>query len=93
LAIVGGLIGVGAWSHTAQRAATIATLDAKHAAVPMIRTAAVQATDAPRLIDLPGTIQAFASATLYARATGYIAVRNVDIGSRVKAGDVLAVMP
>ncbi|MGB6919683.1 MAG: efflux RND transporter periplasmic adaptor subunit, partial [Methylovirgula sp.] len=31
-------------------------------------------------------------ATVYARATGYISTRNVDIGSRVHAGDVLAVI-
>jgi RND family efflux transporter MFP subunit len=92
LAVLGSLIGIGAWSHAAQRAATLATLDAQHAAVPVVRTVAVQAVDAPRQIDLPGTIQAFNSATLYARATGYISVRNVDIGSHVKAGDVLAVI-
>jgi RND family efflux transporter MFP subunit len=39
---------------------------------------------------LPGTTAAFASASIFARATGYIAKRNVDIGDRVKAGDLLA---
>jgi RND family efflux transporter MFP subunit len=39
---------------------------------------------------LPGTTAAFAAANIYARATGYIAKRNVDIGDRVKAGDLLA---
>jgi RND family efflux transporter MFP subunit len=37
-------------------------------------------------------MQAFDEATLYARATGYIAERRVDIGSRVHKGDVLAVI-
>jgi RND family efflux transporter MFP subunit len=92
LVVAGGLIGVGAWSHAAERAAAVATLNAQRAAVPVVRTTAVQAVDTPRRIDLPGTIQAFNSATLYARATGYITTRNVDIGSRVKAGDVLAVI-
>src|SRR5689334_12309726 len=36
------------------------------------------------------TLQAFSSATLYARATGYISKREVDIGTRVRAGDLLA---
>jgi RND family efflux transporter MFP subunit len=92
VALVGSLVGVGTWSHAAQRAEAVATLDARHAAVPVVRTVALQPVDAPRGIDLPGTIQAFNSATLYARATGYISTRNVDIGSRVKAGDVLAVI-
>jgi RND family efflux transporter MFP subunit len=92
LVVVGGLIGAGAWSHAAERAAAVATLKAQRAAVPVVRTTVMQAVDAPRRIDLPGTIQAFNSATLYARATGYIGTRNVDIGSHVKVGDVLAVI-
>ena len=39
---------------------------------------------------LPATTQAFDAATIYARQSGYIAQRLVDIGSRVKAGDLLA---
>jgi RND family efflux transporter MFP subunit len=92
VAVLGGLIGVGTWSHAAQRAASVATLQAQHEAIPVVRTSAVQAITTPRQIELPGTIQAFDSATLFARATGYIKTRNVDIGSRVKAGDVLAVI-
>src|ERR1700730_581482 len=40
-------------------------------------------------VALPGTTAAFAAANIYARATGYIVKRNVDIGDRVKAGDLL----
>jgi RND family efflux transporter MFP subunit len=36
-----------------------------------------------------GTTQAFDTASLYPRATGYIAERRIDIGSRVKKGDLL----
>ena len=41
---------------------------------------------------LPGNIQPLYSAAVYARTKGYIERRNVDIGSKVKAGDVLAVI-
>jgi RND family efflux transporter MFP subunit len=41
---------------------------------------------------LPGNMQPLYSAALYARATGYLQQRNVDIGSHVKAGQVLAVI-
>jgi RND family efflux transporter MFP subunit len=41
-------------------------------------------------VSLPGTTAAFAAASIFARATGYIAKRNVDIGDRVKAGELLA---
>ena len=60
--------------------------------MPVVRVAVVKADDRPMQIDLPGTIQAFDSATLFARATGYIGRRDVDIGSRVHAGDVLGVI-
>jgi RND family efflux transporter MFP subunit len=38
----------------------------------------------------PGTVQAYQSADLYAAVSGYLKVLNVDIGDRVKKGQVLA---
>lgn len=92
VAILGALVAVGASGHATRSAQTTATLDAERAAVPVVRTTAVKPVDSAREIDLPATLQAFDSATLFARATGYIGQRNVDIGSRVNAGDVLAVI-
>lgn len=43
-------------------------------------------------LTLPGTLAAVESAVIYARATGYLRERNVDIGSRVRRGEVLAVL-
>src|ERR1700720_1564608 len=40
----------------------------------------------------PGTILAYEQANIFARATGYISTRNVDIGSQVRTGDVLAII-
>ena len=40
----------------------------------------------------PGTTLAYEQANVYARATGYISTRNVDIGSKARAGDVLAII-
>jgi RND family efflux transporter MFP subunit len=39
---------------------------------------------------LPGNIQAFTDAPIYARASGYLKQWNVDIGGHVKVGQVLA---
>jgi multidrug efflux pump subunit AcrA (membrane-fusion protein) len=39
---------------------------------------------------LPGSLQAIADAPIYARTNGYLKRRLVDIGSRVKAGQLLA---
>jgi RND family efflux transporter MFP subunit len=41
---------------------------------------------------LPGNIEPLYTASIYARTEGYLDRRNVDIGSRVKAGQVLAVI-
>jgi RND family efflux transporter MFP subunit len=92
IASLGTAIAFGAWGHAYRHAQAAATLAAMHAAVPVVRTETIRADDAPREIELPGSTQAFDSATLFARATGYISKRNVDIGSRVRAGDVLTVI-
>jgi RND family efflux transporter MFP subunit len=41
-------------------------------------------------VSLPGNMQAIKEATVYARTTGYLRRLYVDIGSRVKAGQLLA---
>jgi len=41
-------------------------------------------------LELPGNIRALEETQIYARTTGYLTKRYVDIGSRVKQGDVLA---
>ena len=58
--------------------------------VPSVRVAAVQASGGHLVVSLPGTTSAFAAANIFARASGYIEKRNVDIGDRVKAGQLLA---
>jgi membrane fusion protein (multidrug efflux system) len=46
---------------------------------------AIQAT-----IDLPGRLEAYNRAPIFARVSGYLKNWNADIGARVKAGDVIA---
>jgi RND family efflux transporter MFP subunit len=41
-------------------------------------------------LDLPGRLQAYISAPIYARVPGYLKTWRYDIGSKVKTGDVLA---
>ena len=44
----------------------------------------------PQEIVLPGTIQAYVDAPIYARTSGYLRRRLVDLGARVRAGQLLA---
>ncbi|HEY1735250.1 MAG TPA: efflux RND transporter periplasmic adaptor subunit [Methylovirgula sp.] len=90
--LVIALVAYGAWGHAQRRSAALETLNQQENVIAHVRTAQVKVTSAPRILSFPGNIQAFDSAIIYARATGYIATRNVDIGSKVKVGDVLAVI-
>lgn len=46
----------------------------------------------PRMTDQPATFHAFESVELFAMISGYLKTQAVDIGSRIKTGDVLAVI-
>ncbi|HET7083882.1 MAG TPA: efflux RND transporter periplasmic adaptor subunit [Rhizomicrobium sp.] len=41
-------------------------------------------------LNLPGEVQAFSSAPIYAQVSGYVQKWNFDIGAKVKKGDLLA---
>lgn len=58
--------------------------------VPRVQTFTVQQQDLARTIELPGTVQGFESADLYAKVGGYLQEISVDIGDRVEAHQVLA---
>lgn len=52
---------------------------------------AVARSAAPKTeLPLPGTMEAFQQASIFARTTGYVKKWNVDIGDHVKEGDILA---
>lgn len=84
------LIGAGSVHQIALRQSAQAAIVALEDRVPEVRVLPVIATMTPRTLSLPGNTQPFERATLYARASGYIGEREVDIGSRVKEGDLLA---
>lgn len=92
LLILALLVGLGTWNQFKRSADAAAILEARKDLVPSVRTMTVQTELQPRMIELPGNMAAFDSATLQARATGYVGVRNADIGTKVRKGDVLAVI-
>jgi RND family efflux transporter MFP subunit len=81
-------LGYGTWLHFTLHAQVMDT--AKERAALSVRVATVQASAPTWPITLPATTSAFAAANIYARATGYISRRDVDIGDHVKAGQLLA---
>jgi multidrug efflux pump subunit AcrA (membrane-fusion protein) len=88
--LLAGGVALGAWRHYSQQQQVMANVEQERDFVPNVRVATVKASPAFMSVSLPATTAAFAQAEIYARATGYIGKRNVDIGDRVKQGEVLA---
>ena len=89
LLVLFGAVGYGGWRHYQLHTEVIATAEQTRDFVPAVLTAPVRASPATASVFWPGSTLAFNLADIFARASGYIVTRNVDIGSRVKKGDVL----
>lgn len=59
-------------------------------ALPTVSVINLDATMKADALTLPGNVQAFNSAPIYARVSGYLKKWYVDIGTKVKAGQLLA---
>ncbi|HEY2534996.1 MAG TPA: efflux RND transporter periplasmic adaptor subunit [Xanthobacteraceae bacterium] len=88
--ILAAALGYGAGRHQLQDDEVAVAAERQRDFVPTVRADRVQPTGANVAVTLPATTSAFAAANIYARATGYIAKRTVDIGDHVKAGELLA---
>ena len=89
LLILSAGVGYGGWRHYQLHTEVMATAEQTRDFVPSVLTAPVRASPATVSVFWPGSTLAFNLADIFARASGYIVTRNVDIGSRVKKGDVL----
>jgi len=97
VAVIGGvlllaLIAIGALPRlTSRREALAASREApvNHPVVSIIH--ATKGEPSSQLI-LPGNIEPLYTANLFARVDGYLDRRNVDIGSKVRSGQVLAII-
>src|SRR6201998_2528847 len=59
-------------------------------AIPAVAVITPTPGAATQHLELPGTVQAWYEAPIYARVNGYLKNWNFDYGARVKKGDVLA---
>ena len=89
LPLTGGLA-YGAWRHYDNAQQTLAVAREARDFVPDVRVAQVRGSGDTITITQPATTLAFEAANIFARTSGYIATRKVDIGDRVRAGDLLA---
>jgi RND family efflux transporter MFP subunit len=82
-------LAIGVWRHYTLHAQVMSAAEQRRNFVPSVRTAPVRSSDSTMSVTWPGTTEAFEQANIYARASGYISKREVDIGSHVKAGQLL----
>lgn len=90
LALILGVL-VAAWgiySRLHARAALVVL--AQQAAVPVVDVVAPVRSQLAGELVLPGNVQAYTDAPIYARTSGYLSHWYADIGKRVKAGELLA---
>lgn len=83
--------GLAAWGIS-NRAATMMTLarETSESAIPTVSVVQPQGSAPREEIVLPGNVQAYIDAPIYARTEGYLRHRYVELGTRVKAGQLLA---
>ncbi|HUZ04512.1 MAG TPA: efflux RND transporter periplasmic adaptor subunit, partial [Acidobacteriaceae bacterium] len=91
LAVVAVLIAIGGILPRV-RARTALRDQTEEAAIPTVAVITAKQGDPARELLLPGTIQAYQDAPIYARTNGYVKAWYHDIGSRVHKGDLLAVI-
>ena len=87
-AVLGGI----AWWGLAARARAMSVLARQTREQAVVTVTGIQPTrgSMQEEIVLPGTLQPFAEAPIYARTSGYLRRREVELGAHVKAGQLLA---
>jgi RND family efflux transporter MFP subunit len=81
-----------AFTGIESREQSVAKLRIKSAerAVPTVAVSTPRVQPSISILELPGRLDAYSQAAIFARVSGYVRSWNADIGTRVKAGDVLA---
>jgi RND family efflux transporter MFP subunit len=88
VAVIVAVVGIVSRKHAS---AELAKYTDKTSAPPVTLTQPVLQKNAREVV-LPGNIQAFTLAPIYARTTGYVKVWYHDIGAPVRKGELLAVI-
>jgi membrane fusion protein (multidrug efflux system) len=75
-----------------ERRAALADAKVRVEAAPRVSVVGSRPSPKEVVLTLPGGTQAIQETTLYARTSGFLSERKVDIGDRVDAGQLLAVI-
>ena len=86
------LVAIGTLPRLARQREALAAVRDSTVTHPVVSLAHAQKGEPTSELLLPGNIEPLYDANLFARVDGYLDRRNVDIGSKVKSGEVLAVI-
>ncbi len=90
LLVFAGIVAYGILARL-RKAATVRA-DTAQMAVPAVSVVSPQRSAPTQEIVLPGNVQPFVSAPIYARTSGYVRSWYADIGAHVRKGQLLAVV-
>jgi RND family efflux transporter MFP subunit len=90
LIVVAALLASGIWSRI--KARTALRVQTAQVALTAVSVVSPQRTTPAQEIILPGNVQPFITSPIYSRTNGYLQKWYVDIGARVKQGQLLAVI-
>ncbi|WP_271899451.1 efflux RND transporter periplasmic adaptor subunit [Candidatus Phyllobacterium onerii] len=90
LLVLVALLCFGAWKYHSRAQDVNATHNQLQNFVPTVHVAEIKASGNSSNVILPATTSAFQDIQVFARASGYIEQREVDIGDHVKKGQLLA---
>jgi len=88
--IVAAAVAAGVLPRITHQKTLMAAAEDQAAQQPIVEVFTARPAPAHAWLDLPGDMQALVDAPIFARVDGYLRVRRVDYGDRVKAGQVLA---
>src|SRR5262245_50966811 len=87
LLVLAFVVASGIWNRNASEAKLKEWTDTQ--AVPAVSVVAPTSGTGKTSLDLPGRLEAYSRAPIYARVAGFLKAWHVDIGSPVKAGQLL----
>lgn len=92
-AVVIALAFLAGWlPHSRRNQAADADAKEQQSALPVVEVQTVHRAPAKETLTLPGTVTPLRTAHVYARAPGYLKARYVDLGDRVRGGQLLGLI-
>jgi multidrug efflux pump subunit AcrA (membrane-fusion protein) len=90
--VIAGLLLLGWWPKHKVNKRVQAKANQQKAALPIVEVVTASEVRKAEELTLPGTVVPVVTSHIYARAAGYLKTLNVDIGDKVRRGQLLAII-